>query len=63
MQQTNFDMINNRVKTAKFKLDQHKNLGTKSSLSVFQAARLMDTIKFESKVSDKEQQHIFFSWN
>lgn len=39
------DMINNTIKTAKFKLNMHRKKGTKSELSVFQVAELLDSIK------------------
>lgn len=63
MQLTNLDMINNRVKTAKFKLNQHRNLGQKSTLSVFQVAKLMDTVKRGESMSESSAHSVFFSWN
>ena len=63
MQQTNFDMINNRIKTAKFKLNQHRNLGEKSSLTIFQVAQLMDAVRNGEQLNDNNQQSVFFSWN
>jgi len=55
-------MINNAVKTAKFKLSQHKIQGEKSNLSIFQVARLMDTIKFGEGREDNSQM-VSFSLN
>ena len=63
MQQTNLDMINNRVKTAKFKLSQHKLQGENSNLSVYQVARLMDTVKKGVDNPEANQSTIFFSLN
>jgi hypothetical protein len=63
MQLTNLDMINNRIKTAKFKLNQHRTLGEKSTLSIYQVARLMDTVKRGDEINEAESQSIFFSWN
>ena len=63
MQQTNIDMINNKVKTAKFKLSQHKLQGESSSLSVYQVAILMDTVNKGFDNADANQSTIFFSLN
>ncbi|MDX2361176.1 MAG: hypothetical protein QNK23_10235 [Crocinitomicaceae bacterium] len=62
MQLTNLNMINNAVKTAKFKLSQHKVQGENSGLSIFQVARLMDTVK-NGEGSDDNSQSISFSLN
>ena len=56
-------MINNRIKTAKFKLNQHRNLGEKSTLSIHQVAKLMDTVKRGEEINESTHQSIFFSWN
>ena len=63
MQQANIDMINNKVKTAKFKLSQHKLQGESSNLSVYQVARLMDTINKGFDNTANSQSTIFFSLN
>lgn len=63
MQQTNFDMINNRIKTAKFKLNQHRDLGSKSNLSIHQVARLMDTLRKGEDLTESNQPSYFFSLN
>ncbi len=63
MQLTNFDMNANRIKTAKYKLSQHKVQGVNSTLSIFQVAKLMDTIKRGEDDNTSGQQSVFFSWN
>jgi len=59
----NIDMINNTIKTAKFKLSQHKVQGVKSALTVFEVARLMDTIKIGESMKDNQSSNVFFSLN
>jgi len=49
MQFTNFNMIDNSVKNAMSKLMTHKVEGQESGLTIFQVAKLMDTIKFNKK--------------
>ncbi|MFZ9028650.1 MAG: hypothetical protein ACO2Z9_06515 [Crocinitomicaceae bacterium] len=63
MQLTTTNMMMNRVKNAKIKLSQHRDLGNRSSLSVYEVARLMDTIKFGEKAEGNAQDSIFFSLN
>jgi len=63
MQLTNFNMINNTIKSAKFKLSQHKVQGETSTLSIFQVAKLMDMIKIGEEQSQKETTNILFSLN
>ena len=63
MQLTTTNMMMNRVKNAKIKLSQHRDLGNRSSLSVYEVARLMDTIKFGEKADGNAQDSIFFSLN
>jgi hypothetical protein len=63
MQLTDFNMINNTIKTAKYKLSQHNLQGEKSSLSVFQVARLMDTIKNGENMNEGNNNSIYFSLN
>lgn len=63
MQQTNIDMINNKVKTAKFKLSQHKIQGESSNLSIQQVARLIDTVNKGLDNPEANQSTIFFSLN
>ena len=63
MQLTNFNMISNTIKSAKFKLSQHKVQGEESSLSVFQVARLMDMIMIGESQTQKNSDSILFSLN
>ncbi len=56
-------MINNAVKTAKYKLAQHKVQGENSNLSIFQVARLMDTIKRGEATESDDSRSLFFSLN
>lgn len=56
-------MITNRIKSAKNKLDQHRSLGNKSTLSVYEVARLLDTIKAGEKMNESSADSIFFSLN
>ena len=56
-------MMNNQVKTAKYKLSQHKVEGENSSLTIFQVAKLMDTIKRGEDSEDFPQASIYFSLN
>ena len=48
------------VREAKLKLSVHREQGTKSTLSIFEVANLMDQIKKENEASEKEQS-IFFA--
>lgn len=63
MQATNLNMIQNRIKNAQYKLAQHKAQGVKSSLSVFQVAQLMDTVKRGEELEEGNTHSIYFSWN
>lgn len=63
MQRTEFNIMANKVKTAQFKLKQHRSLGAKSSLSVYEVARLMDTIKRGAQNDQVEHSSIFFGLN
>ena len=56
-------MINNTIKTAKFKLSQHKSAGVNSTLSVFEVARLMDTVKRGESMIEEKKENMFFSMN
>lgn len=56
-------MMNNRIKSAKYKLDQHRVKGAKSNLSIFEVARLMDTIKTGEEINNAGNNSIFFSLN
>jgi len=48
------------VREAKLKLSVHRELGTKSTMSIFEVAELMDQIKKDNEATEKEQS-IFFS--
>lgn len=54
-------MLNNTVKLAQFKLAQHKTQGTKSKLSVFEVAQLLDNIKTAEQMKAVQSQSIFHS--
>ena len=56
-------MINNRIKQAKYKLSQHRVQGSNSTLSIFEVARLMDTVKNGERMNDNQSSSIFFSLN
>ena len=55
------DMINNTIKTAKFKLNMHRQKGIKSELSVFQVAELLDSIKRAEQKKESNPSSIFHS--
>ncbi len=48
------------VREAKLKLSVHREQGTKSTMSIFEVANLMDQIKKDNEASEMEQA-IFFS--
>jgi len=54
MQFTSFNIVENNIKKAQFKLSEHRVLGEKSPLTVVQVARLMDKLNGKNKVSKKE---------
>ena len=57
------EMINNSIKLAELKLNQHKVQGVKSTLDVFQVAHLMDTIKYGNDVKRPHNSSIFYNIN
>jgi hypothetical protein len=61
MNVTQFEMVNNSVKIAEYKLSQHKVQGVKSTLNVFQVAQLMDTIKYGDQVKRPQNSSIFYN--
>lgn len=63
MRITTIDMINNRIKQAKYKLSQHRTQGINSSLTIHEVAKLMDTVKRGEEISNSKSQSIFFSLN
>lgn len=62
MQLTSLNMINNAIQTAKFKLSQHRVQGENSELSIFQVAKLLDTIKMGER-TEESKASIYFSVN
>lgn len=61
MNVTTENMINNSIKIAEYKLNQHKVQGVKSTLDVFQVAQLMDTIKYGESVKLPQNSSIFYN--
>ena len=61
MNVTPIEMINNSIKLAELKLNQHKVQGVKSTLDVFQVAQLMDTIKYGELVKRPQNRSIFYN--
>lgn len=53
----------NRVKSAKFKLSQHRVQGERSSLSILQVAHLMDVVRNEAELNQTPNASVFFSYN
>ncbi len=53
----------NRVKSAKFKLSQHRVQGERSSLSILQVAHLMDVLKDQEDLNQAPNASVFFSYN
>ena len=58
---TKNNMINNSIKVAEFKLNQHKSNGVKSTLDIFQVAKLMDTIKYGEDIRRPMTTSIFYN--
>lgn len=55
-------MISSTVKTAQFKLSQHRVQGTKSKLNIYEVAHLMDAIKKAEKMQNtSNNSSIFYS--
>jgi len=59
MQPILMNMIENKIKSAKFKLSQHNVQGTNSALSIFQVASLMDLVKGEASADIQNSQNSF----
>jgi hypothetical protein len=53
----------NRVKTAKYKLSQHRVQGERSDLSIFQVAQLMDAVRQGDSTAGQSTNSVFFSLN
>lgn len=56
-------MINNTVKRAQYKLEQHRSLGTNSRLSIIEVAQLMDLIKKGETLKSVQNESLFFSFS
>jgi len=53
---------NKSIQHAQSKLSRHRELGTKTSLNVFEVAELMDTLKF-SNLQEEAKSSVFFALN
>lgn len=53
------NMIENKIKSAQYKLSQHKVQGVKSTLSIFQVASLMDLVKLGDRVENTSSSNQF----
>ncbi len=60
MQATSFSMINNSVKTAQFRIAQHRSQGIHSQLSIFDVAHLLDQIKRAESFRDTSSKPSIF---
>ncbi|HLU87338.1 MAG TPA: hypothetical protein VKZ44_06250 [Taishania sp.] len=56
-------MINNTIKRATYKLQEHRSLGTKSTLSIIEVAQLMDIIRKGEDLKNSPSQSLFFSFS
>jgi hypothetical protein len=56
-------MINNTISLAKNKLERHKALGNKSSLSIVEVAQLMDLVKFGPSLPQVQNSMLFFGYS
>jgi hypothetical protein len=54
-------MINNTLKAAHYKLSQHRILGKKSKLNIFEVAQLMDAIRQCQNTQNSTKSSIFHS--
>ena len=63
MEFTNLFMNNSSIKSAKYKLSQHRVQGENSTLNIFQVAKLMDTVRNANDDNHSESTSIFFSLN
>ena len=54
-------MIKNKIKVVQLKLNQHRQAGTKSDLSIIQVAELMDKLKTADQINDHINNSIFHS--
>ena len=56
-------MINNTVKIAEYKLNQHRLDGTSTNLSIFEVARLMEALKLADQMKNLKKNSIFHSFS
>lgn len=56
-------MINNTVKIAEYKLNQHRLEGINSNLSIFEVAKLMDALKLADQIKNMQTNSIFHSFS
>ena len=56
-------MINNTVKLAKKQLEMHEQQGPNSPLSIYEVARLMDTINGYNEIKEINENSIFFGFS
>lgn len=57
------DLISNQTELAQRKLANHKQNGEKSSLSIFEVARLMDQVVFKSNQQTNKGSYFEFCFN
>jgi hypothetical protein len=56
-------MITNTITLAKKQLEDHAKKGANSNLSIFEAARLMDVVKFGNDIDKVGKSPIFFNFS
>lgn len=56
-------MINNEIKRAQYKLEQHRSMGTNSPMSIIEVARLMDLVKKGESMKKSPSESLFFSFS
>ena len=63
MFQNSTTMMSNTVELAKKQLEIHAKAGSKSNLSIYEVAELMDTVRKMSKNNQREKPSIFYSFS
>jgi hypothetical protein len=56
-------MIKNSINLAKYQLNLHQELGSNSTLSIFEVAKLMDVLRVGESVKENNSQPIFFHFS
>lgn len=56
-------MINNTIRRAEYKLEQHRSLGTRSRLSILEVAQLMDIVRKGEEMKSSPSGSLFFSYS